>query len=326
MADGTDTPAWATEYESRQPVFGRVAAEVEFALETLTRQEEIKTHSVTSRVKELPSLIDKCREKEIDDPFIAVDDLVGIRIVVLFLSDLPRVDALIRSTFDVHESENKVTDGDPASFGYMSVHYIATLKEEHSGPRYDDLKGLRFEIQARTIVMDAWANVAHYLDYKGESSVPEDLRKDFFALSGLFYVADQHFELFADRAGRSRKQAEEDLESNTASDLDINLDTMEAFLVHRYSDRMHEDRPAISDLVEDVTRAGYGKLGALEAALDSVESQFLEREVAFPPGGGMQTPGGSEPRRRFTDVGAVRISLRMLGKLPPAPNYGPVHL
>jgi putative GTP pyrophosphokinase len=65
----------------------------------------------------------------------------------------------------------------------------------HSGPRYDPLKHLRFEVQVRTIVMDAGAAVSHHLDYKGGTSVPSELRKDFYALSGLFYVADQHFEV-----------------------------------------------------------------------------------------------------------------------------------
>ena len=100
--------------------------------------------------------------------------------MVLFLSDLPRLDKLIRDCFNVVSYENKVTDSDPSSFGYMSVHYVTTPDDSHSGPRYDELKGIPIEIQIRTVVMDAWANVSHHLDYKGESSIPKDLRKDFY--------------------------------------------------------------------------------------------------------------------------------------------------
>ncbi|MBI4489516.1 MAG: hypothetical protein HY694_10565 [Deltaproteobacteria bacterium] len=50
-----------------------------------------------------------------------------------------------------------------------------------------------FEIQIRTIAQDAWASISHYLDYKKESDIPAQLRRDFYALSGLFYVADRHF-------------------------------------------------------------------------------------------------------------------------------------
>jgi ppGpp synthetase/RelA/SpoT-type nucleotidyltranferase len=320
VADGIINPPWTEAYLGREPFFARLAAEVEFALETKTEQEQIKTHSVTSRVKELQSLIEKCRAKEIDDPLSEVSDLVGIRVVVLFLSDLPRLDEVIRKTFDVLESDDKVMGNDPASFGYMSIHYVATLRDEHAGPRYDDLKEIRFEIQARTIGMDAWANVSHYLDYKGESSVPEELKKDFFALSGLFYVADQHFEIFAARARDSQQRAEEQLQSPAASDLDINLDTMEAFLARRYPDRGRGDRGAVSSLVEEIAGAGFNTLGVLESALDEVEPRFLEAEVTNPPG---PPDDRSDPPRRFIDVGAVRSSLRILGKLSPLSGYAP---
>jgi ppGpp synthetase/RelA/SpoT-type nucleotidyltranferase len=323
VADGTTNPPWAEGYLAQTPVFARLAAEVEFALETITGQEGIKTHSITSRVKELQSLIEKCREKEIDDPLSEVVDLVGIRVVVLFLSDLPRLDEVIRKTFEVHEAEDKVLGGDPASFGYMSIHYVGTLKDEHAGPRYDDLKKIRFEIQARTIGMDAWANVSHYLDYKGESSVPEELKKDFYALSGLFYVADQHFEIFASRARESREQAEERLQSDAASDLEINLDTMEAFLARRYPDRVHGDRASVSRLVEEVASAGITTLGALDLILDEVETRFLKAEVEYPPTVPDEQPGPEEPPRRYMDVGAVRGSLRIHGDLPALINFHP---
>jgi len=323
VADHTSNPPWTDDYLQREKQYARLAAEVEFGLEAITKSEGIKTHSITSRVKELQSLIEKCRQKEIDDPINGVDDLVGIRVVVLFLSDLPRLDEVIRKTFDIRESDDKIMGSDPSSFGYMSIHYIGILKDEHAGPRYDDLKEIRFEIQARTIGMDAWANVSHYLDYKGESSVPEELKKDFFALSGLFYVADQHFEIFAARAKESRERAGEELQSGAASSLEINLDTMEAFLVRRYPDRRHGDRSAVSDLVEELADIGFDTIGALESALDEVEPRFLKAEAEHPP-----IPPGVEvnpddPPKLFIDVGAVRLALRIYGKLPPFPNFAP---
>lgn len=35
--------------------------------------------------------------------------------------------------------------------------------------------------------------VASFLDYKKSSTIPKQLKRDFHALSGLFYVADTHF-------------------------------------------------------------------------------------------------------------------------------------
>jgi ppGpp synthetase/RelA/SpoT-type nucleotidyltranferase len=307
MADGGPTgdgqiPEWRKQYESRKPAFERLASEVEFALQTTTGREGIKVHSVTSRLKSVESIAEKARSKELDDPLVEVDDVVGIRVVALFLSDLPRLDELIRSSFEIHTSEDKVNDGDPASFGYMSVHYVAVLGDQHLGPRYDDLEGIQFEIQTRTVVMDAWANVSHHLDYKGASSIPEDLRKDFFALSGLFYVADQHFEIFADRARQSQQRAKQDLHKDPDEVVAINLDTVEAFLEERYRKRRHADRASISEFVEEITRMGYTDIPTLGEALDRGSPNFLDYEKDI-----VSFTERHEPL--FADLGAARITL-----------------
>jgi putative GTP pyrophosphokinase len=307
MSDELQTAKWSDEYAQRKPLLEQLASEAAFTLDTLTRRKKIKTHSVSSRVKTLESINKKAKDKEIENPLEELDDTVGVRVVVLFLSDLPHLDDLIQSSFSVISSENKVTESDPSSFGYMSVHYVVTLDDSHSGPRYDELKGIPIEIQTRTVVMDAWANVSHYLDYKGASSIPKDLRKDFYALSGLFYVADQHFEIFADRSRKSQREARKELDSGATSDIEINLDTMAAFLAQRYPDRAPPKREAISELVEKLVQVGYTDLGSLEKDLDRAKSKFEKYEKRKPPGKAEQ-PG------RFNPVGVVRISLRELGK------------
>ena len=86
---------------------------------------------------------------------------------------------MVESLFDVLAAEDKVEGvGDPSTFGYMSQHFEATNPDEHTGPRYDRLRGIRFEVQVRTLLMDAWANVSHYLAYKGDASIPPELRTE----------------------------------------------------------------------------------------------------------------------------------------------------
>ena len=136
-------------------------------------------------MKTLASLEEKAQRKGYGEP-LQLSDIVGARVVVLFLSDLPRTDALIRDTFHVVTSEDKIEGAeDPSTFGYMSHHYDAVLNPAHTGPRYEDLHDLQFEVQARTLLMDAWANVSHYLAYKSNAGIPPELRRDFYALSGF---------------------------------------------------------------------------------------------------------------------------------------------
>jgi len=310
MVDSRKSSAWEDAFRERLGLYERLKDEVIFALSDATASRGIKTHLVHGRVKELKSLADKARKKGYVDPLYEADDIVGVRVVVLFLADLPRVDEIISQSFEVLNAENKVTEGDPASFGYMSVHYLATLKDHHSGPRYDDLKDIPFEIQTRTIVMDAWANVSHYLDYKGESSVPEELRRDFFALSGLFYVADQHFELFSRRASESQERAEEELKKDSLGVIPINLDTVAAFLANRYPDREHAERADISEFVEEITRAGYEDLGHLSEMLEVAYSQFLGYEEENPPDSD-EDEEDLDPGR-YQDIGAARFSLAIV--------------
>ena len=77
----------------------------------------------------------------------------------------------------------------------MSLHYKVKLRHETDTPSLSSVKNTYFEIQVRTISQDAWAAISHYLDYKQENIFPSELKRDFYALSGLFYVADTHFSI-----------------------------------------------------------------------------------------------------------------------------------
>jgi putative GTP pyrophosphokinase len=207
---------WQDEYLREQPGYDRLRQEAEYALGSRLGARRIKLHTLTSRVKTLASLEEKAQRKVYKRPLLETPDLVGVRVVVLFLSDIARVDDIVSSLFEVVGVSDTVegTD-DPSTFGYMSKHFDARLPSTLKGPRYEDLPGIRFEVQVRTLLMDAWANVSHYLAYKGESSIPPELRGDFNALSGLFYVADKHFELFFGRTETVREKAEEQLDTAT---------------------------------------------------------------------------------------------------------------
>ena len=115
---------------------------------------------------------------------------MGFRVVCLFLSDLKEIEQIICQEFEVFEKDDKVNDTELNIFGYMSLHLKA-----YSHFSADDVSKMSFEIQVRTIAQDAWASISHYLDYKKESAIPKQLKRDFHALSGLFYVADTHFSL-----------------------------------------------------------------------------------------------------------------------------------
>lgn len=202
------------DYDSKADDFQFLIDTVKFILQKEISRNKIKIHSFTHRIKAFDSFLDKVRRKNITDPFKNIHDLVGLRIVCLFLPDLELMGNIIHREFDVFEADDKVDNSELDIFGYMSLHYKAKLKVNSSSQGLNAIQETPFEIQVRTIAQDAWASISHYLDYKQESFLPAQLRRDFYALSGLFYVADTHFAIL--RQEQSKFFVDKTLKKNIA--------------------------------------------------------------------------------------------------------------
>jgi putative GTP pyrophosphokinase len=207
-------------FERELETFRELETEGKFILERSLRDNRIPIHSLTSRVKGADSFVEKAQKLSFKDPLREMQDIVGLRVVCLFLSDLARVTKAIRDSFDVVREDDKIEGTEVTSFGYMSVHFIVRMKGSYAGPRYDQIKTSLLEIQVRTILMDAWASVSRHLSYKNELNVPRELLKDFNALSGLFYVADSHFEMFYKASIESRRRMKQLFEAGKPIRLD----------------------------------------------------------------------------------------------------------
>lgn len=58
---------------------------------------------------------------------------------------------------------------------------------------YQLFKNIKFEIQIRSILQHAWAEIEHSTKYKSELQVPPHITRDFCRLAGLLEVADSEF-------------------------------------------------------------------------------------------------------------------------------------
>jgi putative GTP pyrophosphokinase len=290
-----------SEFAQKEPGYKRLLDESLFILEQGLVSARVKYHSIPTRIKRLDSLLAKAeRRSEKGNPLDQITDIVGLRVVCLFLSDISRIGTVIRRHFEVITEDNKIEGSEVSSFGYMSVHFIAKMKKTYSGPRYDGLVEMPFEIQVRTIAMDAWATISHYLDYKSEIDVPTEMRRDFYALSGLFYVADTHFEMFFKERERGSVEIRAGLEAGKLGlDQELNLDTLRAYLAQRFTDRTHSPAEFVSKLVSELHSAGYKNLAQLDDAIENGYEGFLTYEKGHQPVDG----------KRFADVGVVRILL-----------------
>jgi ppGpp synthetase/RelA/SpoT-type nucleotidyltranferase len=125
-----------------------------------------------------------------------VTDVAGVRIICYFAADVDRIGSLVESEFHVDQanSVDKRALLDPDRFGYLSLHHIVRFTDDRAKLReYRRFAGLPLEIQTRSILQHAWAEIEHDLGYKTTLAVPDILRRRFARIAGLLELADQEF-------------------------------------------------------------------------------------------------------------------------------------
>ncbi|MCP4582334.1 MAG: hypothetical protein GY839_12030 [candidate division Zixibacteria bacterium] len=290
------------EYEEKYEIYDKLEEEAEYILGEVLVKSKIKIHLVLSRIKEPDSFRDKVERKQVKNPFKDITDIVGLRVICLFRSDIERIVNLIKKSFKVTSIDNKL-EGDDSYFGYMAVHLVAEIKASNRGKRYDDIKKLPFEIQVTTLAMNSWSTISHYLDYKQEIDIPKELRRDFTALSALFYVADTQFEQLNKLRQKSRKSVTEAFKKRKPNlDQAINLDNLTAFLHKKFPKRSHT-HSLYSMLLKDLKNAGINSLREIEEMYNKASDDLYKYEKSHPP----------DPGRIYSDVGAIRIILELCG-------------
>jgi hypothetical protein len=76
----------------------------------------------------------------------------------------------------------------------LSVHYIVSLAPARARlPEYSKYRDCVGEIQIRSVLQHAWAEIEHDLGYKSGSAVPREAIRQFSRIAGLLEVADEGF-------------------------------------------------------------------------------------------------------------------------------------
>jgi ppGpp synthetase/RelA/SpoT-type nucleotidyltranferase len=295
-----------TKYNEKINDYKSLEVEAKYILEKLLIKNNVKINEISSRVKTIESIVAKLKLKQFSHSIDELNDIVGLRVVCLFRSDIEVIGAIIRKSFLVIKEDNKLENFDVSSFGYMSVHFIVKLSPECSGPRYDNIKDIHLEIQIRTISMHAWATISHYLDYKADNDVPKEMRKDFFALSGLFYVADTHFESFYNDSKTIKLKISEIIDKpSELNKQEVNTNSLVAYFRSKFPDRELNNPHSTSELIEQLYELNLTTIGVIDDYVNKTWNAFLEYERYKPPG----REGDTD--RIFWPVGIIRCILEL---------------
>lgn len=131
-------------------------------------------------------------------PYYLPTDVIGMRLVCPFIEDIRHCEQMINREYTVVEREQKGAQYSFHEFGYESIHYLVTIPQ-HLVESFDLDSRLVCEIQLRTILQDAWAEVEHELVYKAEfTPFDEPLRRKLAALNANLSLADIVFQEIRD--------------------------------------------------------------------------------------------------------------------------------
>ena len=227
MADNYKLDAHAQaileEYRQQRPVFAKMQEAIPAQVRSLFEEAGIVVASIESRVKEEKSLAGKLELKGSKYNSLAdITDIFGMRIITFYIDDVDKVASGVERLFEVDwdNSVDKRKLHEVDRFGYMSLHYIC---------RHPDYP-FRFEVQMRTILQHAWANMNHDTGYKSDVEVPMEYMRNMNRLAGMLELVDEQFSRIRTEINDYRRQVQSLVASGHLEEVTLDGDSFRSYL------------------------------------------------------------------------------------------------
>lgn len=222
-----------SQYDDNFDLYAEFVKKVESLVEEILGKADVHAHSVTSRVKNRESLRNKVARPDKDYGQLSdITDVAGVRIITYFEDDVDKVAQYFETVFvvDWSNSIDRRTTLDPDRFGYLSLHHVVGFGPNRTELlEYRKFRDMKVEIQTRSILQHAWAEMEHDLGYKSRESVPRGVRRRFSRLAGLLELADQEFHSIRDGLEQYREAVSQQI-VNDPQEVEINKDSLSAFI------------------------------------------------------------------------------------------------
>jgi ppGpp synthetase/RelA/SpoT-type nucleotidyltranferase len=220
------------EYREHLPQFEQVKEQVLTELRTVFAEAGLIVASIEGRVKTEASLAGKLELKGAKYATLAdITDIVGVRVITFYSDDVDKVASAVDRLFEIdwENSVDKRKIHEIDSFGYMSLHYICRKQ----GFPY------RFEIQMRTILQHAWANMNHDTGYKSGVEVPKEYLRNLSRLAGMLELADEQFSQIRNDLTNYRRRVQGLVASGNLDEVPLDGDTFRSYLQLRPFDKLN---------------------------------------------------------------------------------------
>lgn len=276
-------------YQTHRPLYEDCSREVGAVLQAALEAANIRVHTLESRAKELESFGRKAsRPSEKDperpkypEPLHDITDLAGARVITFLLDDVDRVSAQIESEFRVIEKINK--SGllvQEEKLGYHSIHYLVAFSDRRRAmPEYARFGELTAEIQVRTILQHAWAEIEHDIQYKAVETIPSPIRRRFMALAGLMEIADREFQAVSDEDEQVRTNARNLIERGDLDQVELTEDSLKTYLDRRLGPDGRMTAFSYEWTARVLKRVGFSNLRQLDDAIAGYDDDRISRVV-----------------------------------------------
>jgi hypothetical protein len=160
------------------------------------------------------------------------------------------------------------------------VHYLVNFDPNRLAlPEYARHRDLVIEIQVRTILQHAWAEIQHDIEYKAIETIPTVIRRRFMALAGMLEIADREFQAISDEDRQVRAAALRDVELGDLAAVEVTQEALKAYLDRKLGPDGRMSSFSYDWEARVLRRLGFKNLKELDDALEGYSADSISRRL-----------------------------------------------
>lgn len=166
-------------YESEYSIRTRFEQDIVRIIKNIITSAGYPILLMDTRTKEVDNFIAKANRPgkngakfKYKNPLSEITDITGVRIIVQFKDVAREIADILRNNLVVDEknSRDSILESHPTHFSYPAIHIVASLSDKLVSENHCEfIKDWKFEIQIRTVLEHAWAELSRQYFYNNSA-------------------------------------------------------------------------------------------------------------------------------------------------------------